>query len=103
MTPGATLGAYLAVAALLFAIGAMGVLLRRSPLAMLMSVEIMWGAAGLALVAAARWWLDMSGQVVALLAMMVAAAEVAIGLALVVAIFRPRERVDVDDVRDLAG
>ncbi|WP_324670376.1 NADH-quinone oxidoreductase subunit NuoK [Geochorda subterranea] len=101
--PGATLEAYLAVAALLFGIGAMGVLLRRSPLAMLMSVEIMWSAAGLALVAAARWWLDMSGQVLTFLAMTVAAAEVAIGLALVVIIFRPRERVDVDDVHDLAG
>lgn len=101
--PGATLEAYLVVAALLFGIGAMGVLLRRSPLAMLMSVEIMWSAVGLAFVAAARWWLDMSGQVLTFLAMTVAAAEVAIGLALVVIIFRPRERVDVDDVHDLVG
>ena len=101
--PGATLEAYMAVAAILFGIGAMGVLTRRSPLAVLMSVEIMWNAVGLAFVAAARRWLDMTGHVLTFLAMTVAAAEVAIGLALVVLIFRPRERVDVDEVRELAG
>lgn len=101
--PGAMLEGYLAVAAVLFGIGAMGVLLRRSPLSVLMSIEVMWNAAALAVVAAARRWLDVSGHVLAFLVMTVAAAEVAIGLALVVLIFRPRERVDVDELRDLVG
>lgn len=96
-------GAYVAVACIVFAIGATGLLVRRSPLAVLMSIELMWGAANLALVAFARHWAEMAGQVMAFLAMTVAAAEVAIGLALVVLIFRPRARADVDDVQELKG
>ncbi|HEY8486050.1 MAG TPA: NADH-quinone oxidoreductase subunit NuoK [Limnochordales bacterium] len=95
--------AYLAVALVLFAIGAGGLAVRRSPLAMLMCIELMWGAANLALVAFARRIGDMGGQVMAFFAITVAAAEVAIGLALVVLIFRPRPRADVDDVQELKG
>ncbi|MEW6045049.1 MAG: NADH-quinone oxidoreductase subunit NuoK [Bacillota bacterium] len=101
--PGAPLEAYVAVAGILFGIGALGVMVRRSPLAMLMSVEVMWGAASLAFIAFARRYLDMSGHVLAFLVMTVAAAEVAIGLALVVLIFRPREKVDADEIRELSG
>ena len=101
MTPG--LGAYLAASAALLAIGAVGLAVRRSPLAMLMCVEIMWGAANLALVAFARYRGVMGGQVMAFVALSVAAAEVAVGLALVVLVFRPRGRADADDVQELRG
>ncbi len=103
MAPAAPTAAYVAVATVLMGIGALGVLLRRSPLAVLMSIEVMWSAANLALVAYARRWADMSGQILAFVAITVAAAEVAIGLALVVLTFRPRSRVDVDDVREMRG
>ena len=101
--PAVPLQAYLVVAAVILAVGAVGLLVRRSPLAMLMCIELMWGAANLGLVAFARWLGDMGGQVMAFLAVTVAAAEVAIGLALVVLIFRPRAQVDVDDVQELRG
>ena len=101
--PAVPVQAYLAVAAVILAIGAVGLLVRRSPLAMLMCIELMWGAGNLALVAFARHLGDMGGQVMAFLALTVAAAEVAIGLALVVLIFRPRARADVDDVQELRG
>ncbi|WP_324717470.1 NADH-quinone oxidoreductase subunit NuoK [Carboxydochorda subterranea] len=101
--PGAPVEAYMAVAVVLFGIGGLGVLVRRSPLAMLMSVEVMWNAAGLAFLAYARHLGEPSGQVMAFLAMTVAAAEAAIGLALIVTIFRARRHVDADDVRQLNG
>lgn len=100
--PGVEIEAYLVVAAALFGIGAFGVAVRRSPLATIMCIEVMWGAASLALVAAARRFVDPSGQMMAFLIMTVAAAEAAIGLALIVVIFRDRRHVDADDVRALS-
>ena len=94
---------YLAVAAFLFAIGALGVMLRRSPLIVLLSLEIMLNAANLALITFARMHGDHAGQVFALAVMAVAASEVVVGLGLIVAIFRRRLPIDVDELRELQG
>ncbi|MGH7322323.1 MAG: NADH-quinone oxidoreductase subunit NuoK [Candidatus Rokuibacteriota bacterium] len=89
---------YAALSAVLFAIGVIGVLVRRNPLVIFMSIELMLNAANLAFVAfgAARGAAD--GQVIVLFVMTVAAAEVAVGLAIIVAIFRVRYRINVDDL-----
>jgi NADH-quinone oxidoreductase subunit K len=94
---------YLAVAAMLFAIGAMGVLLRRSVLIVLLSLEIMLNASNLALVAFSRLYGSMEGQVFALAVMAVAAAEVCVGLGLIVAIARRKLSLDVDTFTELRG
>lgn len=94
---------YLLISALIFGIGTAGVLIRRSPLIMLMSVELMWGGAALAFITFARHFGNMDGHVFAFFAIVVAAAEVAIGLALVVALFRSRESADIDDIQLLKG
>lgn len=94
---------YLVLSGILFAIGGAGLLLRRSPLVMLMCVEIMLNAANLAFIAFARHWGDMAGQVFTFLVVTVAAAEVAIGLAIIVLLFRHRDAADVDDVNVLRG
>jgi len=87
----------------LFFIGVLGVLLRRNPLVMLMSIELMFNAANLLLIAFSRAWLQNSGQIFAFLVITVAAAEAAIGLAIVVTTFRAEKNVDVDEVRALRG
>ena len=94
---------YLAVSAMLFAIGAMGVLLRRSVLIVLLSLEIMLNASNLALVAFSRLYGQMDGQVFALAVMAVAAAEVCVGLGLIVAIARRKLDLDVDTFKELRG
>jgi NADH-quinone oxidoreductase subunit K len=94
---------YLAVSALLFAIGALGVLIRRSPLIVLLSLEIMLNAANLALIGFARHFGDASGQVFALAVMAVAASEVVVGLGLIVALNRARVALDVDALSTLRG
>ena len=94
---------YLAISGVLFGIGAFGVLLRRSPLIVLLSLEIMLNAANLALIAFARQRGDLTGQVFALAVMAVAAAEVAIGLGLIVAMARRRLVLDVDQASALRG
>jgi NADH-quinone oxidoreductase subunit K len=94
---------YLVVSGLLFAIGVMGVLLRRSPLIVLLSLEIMLNASNLALISFSRLFGEMDGQVFALSVMAVAAAEVAVGLGLIVAIARRRLDLDVDLFRELRG
>ena len=94
---------YLIVAATLFSIGTAGVLLRRSPLIVLLSLEIMLNAANLTLVAFARQQGDLDGQIFALAVMAVAAAEVAIGLGLIVAMARRRMLLDVDQASALRG
>jgi NADH-quinone oxidoreductase subunit K len=94
---------YLAVAAALFATGACGVLLRRSPLIVLLSLEIMLNASNLALVGFSRLFGEMDGQVFALAVMAVAAAEVCVGLGLIVAIARRRLELDVDRLSELSG
>ena len=94
---------YLVLSALLFAIGAAGVLIRRSPLVILLCLELMLNAANLALVAFARMHGNGDGQIFALIVMVVAACEVAVGLGLIVAIFRRRLPIDVDELRELQG
>jgi NADH-quinone oxidoreductase subunit K len=99
----APLGDYVGLSAVMFFIGAAGVIVRRNPLVMLMSIELMFNAANLLFVAYARAWLNDAGHVFAFLVITVAAAEAAIGLAIVVIVFRASERVDVDDVRSMHG
>ncbi len=100
---GPEVGWYVAVAAFLFSTGALGVLLRRSPLIVLLSLEIMLNGANLALIALARHHGDVDGQIFALTVMVVAAAEVVVGLGLIVAFARGRLELDVDKLRFLRG
>jgi NADH:ubiquinone oxidoreductase subunit K len=94
---------YLVVSALVFSVGAMGVLTRRNPLVILLCLELMLNAANIALIAFARMWGNAQGQIFAIIVMVVAACEVCIGLGLVVAIFRRRLPIDVDEIRELHG
>ena len=94
---------YLIVSALIFCIGASGVLVRRNPLVILLCIELMLNAANLALVGFSRVHGNMDGQIFALIVMVVAACEVAIGLGLIVALFRRRLPIDVDELRELQG
>ena len=94
---------YLAISSILFAIGVAGVLLRRSPLIVLLSLEIMLNAGNLTFVAFARQQGNLDGQIFALAVMAVAAAEVAIGLGLIVAMARRRVPLDVDQASALRG
>ena len=98
-----TLEHYLILSMIIFAIGAAGVLVRRNALVLLMSIELMLNAANLALIAFSRSMGNETGHVMAIFVMTVAAAEAAVGLALVLAIFRHRGTVDVDQVRSLKG
>ena len=91
------------VAAALFAIGTLGVMLRRSPLIVLLSLEIMLNASNLALVAFSRLHGQLDGQVFALAVMAVAASEVCVGLGLIVAMARRRLALDVDAMTELHG
>ena len=94
---------YLVVSALIFCIGAGGVLVRRNPLVILLCIELMLNAANLALAGFSRVHGNMDGQIFALIVMVVAACEVAIGLGLIVALFRRRLPIDVDELRELQG
>jgi NADH-quinone oxidoreductase subunit K len=94
---------YVVLSAILFTIGALGVLIRRNAILIFMSVELMLNAANLAFVAFARYYQALSGQVFVFFVMTVAAAEVAIGLALIVAIFRTKHNIDVDQMSALKG
>lgn len=94
---------YIALSAILFTIGAMGVLLRRNALIIFMSVELMLNSANLLLVAFAQHLGDASGQVMVFFVMTVAAAEVAVGLALIVAIFQSKKTIDIGQVNLLKG
>ncbi len=94
---------YLVLSALLFAVGAGGVLIRRSPLVILLCLELMLNAGNLALLTFARANGDQEGQIFALVVMVVAACEVVVGLGLIVAMFRRRLPLDVDDMRKLRG
>jgi NADH-quinone oxidoreductase subunit K len=94
---------YILLSAVLFIMGAMGVLIRRNALIIFMSVELMLNAANLALVAFARLYQNPNGQIFVFFVMTVAAAEVAVGLALIVAIFRSKQSIDVDQLNSLKG
>lgn len=94
---------YLYLSAMLFTIGATGVLLRRNALVMFMCVELMLNAANLAFVTYARLHSELDGQMVAFFTMVVAACEVVIGLAIIMTIYRARRSVSVDDANLLRG
>jgi NADH:ubiquinone oxidoreductase subunit K len=97
------IGWYLTVSVLVFCTGAAGVLVRRNPLVILLCIELMLNAANLSLVAFSRAHGNMDGQMFALIVMVVAACEVAVGLGLIVALFRRRLPIDVDELRELSG
>jgi NADH-quinone oxidoreductase subunit K len=94
---------YLAISALLFSMGTLGVLIRRNPLIIFMSVELMLNAANLAFVAFASSIGVLTGQIFVFFVMTVSAAEVAVGLALIVIIFRTKHSIDVDLMNSLKG
>jgi NADH:ubiquinone oxidoreductase subunit K len=97
------IGWYLAVSAIIFCIGAGGVLARRNPLTILLCLELMLNGANLALMAFARMWGGQDGQIFALIVMVVAASEVVVGLGLIVALYRRHLPVDVDELSELHG
>jgi NADH-quinone oxidoreductase subunit K len=94
---------YLVLAAALFSIGAVGLLVRRNVLVMFMCIELMLNAVNLTFVAFAKALNDVGGQVLVFFTLVVAAAEVAVGLAIIVAIFRRRREATADDLRVLEG
>ena len=94
---------YIVLSALLFCTGAVGILIRRSPMVILLCLELMLNAGNLALVAFSRMWGGDDGQVFALIVMVVAAAEVTVGLGLIVALYRRQLPVDVDELNELRG
>jgi NADH-quinone oxidoreductase subunit K len=97
------LSAYLLVSALLFTIGATGVLVRRNPLVMFMSIELMLNAVNLSFMAFAHFLDSVEGWMFVFLVLTVAAAEVVVGLAIIVSIFRTRQNIDVDELSTLKG
>jgi NADH-quinone oxidoreductase subunit K len=94
---------YIGLSAVIFFVGVAGVVTRRNPLIVLMAIELMWNAANLAFVAFARSWLNNVGHIFVFLVVTVAAAEAAIGLAIVVVVFRNARNVDVDEATALRG
>ena len=92
---------YLIISSLLFVIGMIGVMVRRNVIIVLISIELMMNAANLAIVAFSRYHIMIDGQIVAFLAMTIAAAETAVGLAIIVCIFRNRDKLNIDDINIL--
>ncbi len=92
---------YLTVSALLFSIGLVGMLTRRNILMILLSVELILNSANLSFVAFSSYWGDLSGQVVVFFTMIVAAAEVTVGLAIVILLFRKKQTTSVEALKDL--
>lgn len=105
MTAGSTIGVqhFLVISAFMFVIGALGVLWRRNAISVLLSVEVMLNAGNVALVAFARQHHQVDGQALALFVMAVAAAEAAVGLALVLSVFRARRTLNLDELHELKG
>jgi NADH-quinone oxidoreductase subunit K len=101
--PEVTIGWYIALSVALFTIGALGVLIRRNAIIIFMSIELMLNSANLAFVAFARHLNDINGQVIVFFVITVAAAEVAVGLALIVAIFRTKHSINIDELHILKG
>ena len=96
-----TLHHYLAVSALLFSIGLIGILTRRNILMILLSIELILNSANLSFVAFSSYWGDLSGQVVVFFTMIVAAAEVTVGLAIVMLLYRKKETTSIEDLKTL--
>lgn len=94
---------YIGLSAILFALGAIGVLIRRNAIVIFMSVELMLNAANLAFVAYARMYQELNGQIFVFFVMAVAAAEVAVGLAFIVAIFQSKQSINVDEISSMKG
>ncbi len=94
---------YIALSAILFTIGALGVLIRRNAIVIFMCIELMLNAANLAFVAFANQFGDLNGQIITFFVITVAAAEVGVGLALIVAIFRTRSSINIDEINSLKG
>jgi NADH:ubiquinone oxidoreductase subunit K len=94
---------YIVLSALIFCIGIAGVMTRRNPLVVLLSLELLLNAGNLALIAFARMWGNAEGQVFALMVMVVAACEVVVGLGVIVAMYRNRLPIDVDEMSELRG
>jgi NADH-quinone oxidoreductase subunit K len=94
---------YIVLSAALFVLGVMGVLTKRNPILLFMSVELMLNASNLALVAFARQWNQMTGHLFVFFVIAVAAAEVAVGLALIVAIFRTKKSINIDELHQMEG
>jgi NADH-quinone oxidoreductase subunit K len=100
---GVPLSFYLGLSGALFLLGLLGVMIRRNPLLLLLAVELMLNGANVALVGFSRYWNHTDGQIFALVVMVVAAAEVVIGLGLIVAVFRQRLALDVDELSSMKG
>ena len=100
---GVPLAFYIGLSVIIFLIGLVGVITRRNPLLLLLSVELMLNSGNLALVGFSRYWNSTDGQIFALVVMVVAATEVVIGLGLVVAVFRQRLALDVDQMSSMKG
>jgi NADH:ubiquinone oxidoreductase subunit K len=94
---------YIVLSAMIFCIGLAGVISRRNPLVVLLSLELLLNAGNLALVAFSRMWGNADGQIFALIVMVVAACEVVVGLGLIVAMYRNRIAIDVDEMSELRG
>lgn len=94
---------YLVLSTILFCIGCVGVITRRNAIVAFMSIEVMFNAANLAFIAFARQRVDLTGHAVAFFVMAVAAAEAAVGLAIIIAMFRRRATVNLDELRELRG
>jgi NADH-quinone oxidoreductase subunit K len=94
---------YVVLSALLFSLGAVGILIRRSPMVILLCLELMLNAGNLALVAFSKMVGNQQGQIFAIVVMVIAACEVVVGLGLIVAIFRRRLPLNIDDLRELRG
>ena len=94
---------FVILSAVLFVLGAMGVLLRRNAILLFMSVELMLNASNLALVAFAKQWNQMEGHLFVFFVIAVAAAEVAVGLALIVAIFHSKNSINIDELHQMEG
>jgi NADH-quinone oxidoreductase subunit K len=94
---------YIALSAILFVLGTLGVLTRRNPLIIFMSIELMLNAANLAFVAFASVYQTFSGQIFVFFVIAVAAAEVAVGLALIVEIFKSRRNINIDELNSMKG
>lgn len=95
--------AYVILSMVLFTLGSMGVLLRRNAILVFMSVELMLNAANLALVAFAKQWGEVDGHIFVFFVITVAASEVAVGLALIVAIFRTKKSINIDELHLMEG
>jgi NADH-quinone oxidoreductase subunit K len=103
ITPTLPITYYLLVATALFGIGAAGVLIRRNAIVVFMCIELMLNAANLTLVTFARHHADVAGHVYVFLVMAVAAAEVSVGLAIIIAVYRSRQTVNVDELTEMRG